>query len=72
MNVSPKAAAQLHGIDPDDVATILDTLRDAEEYIHFAEIPLDDRLFRALIAKHRHGEMTLVSIREISCAEATT
>jgi len=72
MIVSPRAANRLRGMEPDDVVAILDGLRNARRYTHFAEVDTGERLFRALIAKHSHGEMTLVSIRKISCAEATT
>jgi hypothetical protein len=73
MIVSPRAANQLRGREPDDVAAILDGLRDARRYTHFAEVDTGRRLFRALIAKHRDGSMVLVSVREAPCAvEATT
>ncbi len=62
MIVSPRAANQLHGMEPDDVAAILDTLRDRAMPPGATVIETGAGPYRVFIARHKDGSMVLVSI----------
>ena len=80
MNISTRAAQQLHNLGPTDVAAILDHLRDHEPHhgvqiidIHVSNPHLvpkkkkfhaDTPHLWAFVGRHKSGELVLISVVE--------
>ncbi len=62
MIVTSKAANQLHLLEPDAVAAILDTLRGRANAPGATIIETGAGPYRAFVARHRDGSTVLVSI----------
>lgn len=65
MNISPRAATQLHNFDPNDVARILDHLREypAHDGVQVIEVRASAH-FRCFVGRHRDGSLVLISVLE--------
>ncbi len=67
MNISARAARQLHALAPTDCAKVLDDLRD-RTYTpgsHVIEIETPGRTTcRAFVARHKDGSLVLISVVE--------
>ena len=67
MNISSRAASQLHALDATDCASVLDTLRDTEigPGSHLIEIVTPGQTaFRCFVARHRDGSLVLLGVLE--------
>lgn len=62
MIVSPRAATQLHALEPEAVAAILDSLRDRTMPPGATITETRHGAYGAFIARHKDGSMVLVSI----------
>lgn len=62
MNISTRAAQQLHNLDPDHVAAILDHLRDADidSRQNVVEIDIPGHRFRAFVARRLEDDALML------------
>lgn len=64
MNLSPRAANQLHALPPEDVARILDDLRDRafKPGASLIAIECQRGTYRAFVARHKDGSLVLLAV----------
>ena len=64
LTVSPRAANQLRNLDPNDAATILDTVRD--RYItasaSLVEVHAGNATYRCFVGRHKDGSQVLLAV----------
>lgn len=67
MNISARAAQQLHNLDPDDCAKVLDCLRDHRTQNGVQVVTIETASgfgFKAFVGQHKDGSLVLISVVE--------
>ncbi len=64
LTVSPRAANQLQGLEPTDVAAILDTVRDRSfaAGASLVEVTTSDTDYRCFVGRHKAGSRVLLAV----------